>query len=307
MTPNLPAWLDLYVPAHGFTPERGQAHAVVHIVHGMSEHVGRYQVFAERLSRAGYAVAARNVRGHGPTPKWRGHYADQAGWSCVLDDVQAVHDGLTVLLPGVPQVLFGHSMGSFIARSFFLREGERLAGLMLSSPGFQQATLARVLQRVAQWLGRRDMRMPNRALSRLVFGSFALGFPPWRTRFDWLSRDVHAVDAYRADPLCGADCSAQLWSDLFAAIIAMEAQEAQGYSLNRTCAVFLLAGSRDPVSMHGRALRQLAARYQAAGLTDVHTQCYPGGRHEMLHEMNRVQVMDDCIAWLDARFGAHAS
>jgi len=278
----------------------GTPRATVLISHGMSEYAARYHRLATRLSAAGYLVVAHDHRGHGVAPAVRGHYADNDGWNKVVDDLRVVQEWAAERAPGLPQLLFGHSMGSFIARAFFIAYGERLSGLVLSATGYRQRWLAAVLGRVAGWQGRKHgYTAPNRLLARLVFGSFNLGFFPARTSFDWLSRDPHEVDAYRFDPLCGFDVSAGLWRDLFGGIVALETAEARETGFNIGCPVWLMAGSRDPVSLGRFGLNQLAQRYRAAGLADVAVTVYPGGRHEMHNDTKRDEVERELLAWLD--------
>ncbi|SME92426.1 alpha/beta hydrolase [Pseudogulbenkiania subflava] len=276
--------------------------AVVLIVHGMGEHAARYRRFADRLAEAGYAVYAHDQRGHGERPRRRGWFAAEEGWNKVVDDVDTVRAHAAARHPGVPLLLFGHSMGSFVSRAYLLRHGQGLAGLVLSATGYRQAWLARLMRRVAGLAGRRGgMTTPSRGMSRLVFGSFNLSFLPARTTVDWLTRDPAEVDRYLADPLCGFDFTPALWQDLFGGIIALEAGEKRGRDLPH-CPVLLMTGSRDPVSLGRYALRQLARRYRRAGLDDITLRVYPGGRHEMLNEINREAVTADILAWM-ARVG----
>ncbi|MGC0154051.1 alpha/beta fold hydrolase [Chromobacterium vaccinii] len=293
------------IPLYQWLPA-GQPRAAVLISHGMSEYAARYHRFAGALAAAGYAVYAHDHRGHGDSTSPRGCFAADDGWRKVVDDVETVRRHAAERHPGLPVVLFGHSMGSFIARAHFLRYGGRLSGLMLSSTGYRQRPLARLLGALARWLGRGDGRdRPSRLMAALVFGSFNLGFPPWRTKMEWLSRDPAEVDAYLADPRCGFDPTPGLWADLFAGIVDMEDGEAAGAGVNRRCPILLFAGSHDPVSLGRLALGQLEIRYRDAGVLDLQSKVYPGGRHEMLNESNRAEVEDDILAWLARIVPAH--
>lgn len=274
--------------------------AVLLFCHGMSEHAGRYVPLAQRLAAAGYAVYVHDHRGHGRSAVLPGYFAEANGWDKVVDDVREVADHIAACHPDVPLVLYGHSMGSFIARAFFLRYGHRLSGMVLSATGYRQRFLARVMRGVARLAARLGgAANPSRFMTSLVFGSFNLGFMPARTKLDWLSRDPVQVDAYIADPLCGQHPTPQLWIDLFGGIMALEAGEAAGRGLALSCPVWLQAGSRDPVSLGKFGLGQLAARYRQAGLRDVTVTVYSGGRHEMHHETNHAELEADLLAWLN--------
>ncbi|HVJ89517.1 MAG TPA: lysophospholipase, partial [Labilithrix sp.] len=282
----------------------GRPRAIVQISHGCAEHAGRYASFAEACVARGLAVYAHDHRGHGGsidenTP--RGHYADHDGWSKVVGDLGTVNRHARAEHPDLPVFLLGHSMGSFIARAYLIAHGGELAGAILSATGWR----AGVGNLLCQWFARRQVkklgvRTPSPFMSKLIFGSFNVQFAPTRTHFDWLSRDPKMVDSYIADPLCGFDCTGKLWEDLLGGAYALEKQENQRERLARL-PLFLLAGTRDPVSIGGFANTQILARYRAAGNTDITNKRYPGARHEMLNETNREEVTADLLAWIDAR------
>ena len=279
--------------------------AVLVIAHGMSEYAARYDVFARYCAASGVAVYALDHRGHGAsiderTP--RGHFADDDGWNKVQGDLDALRARAAESHAKVPLFLFGHSMGSFIGREYLLTRSATLDGAILSATGWRAGALNRVLRWVAdREVAKRGPRAPSVRMRKLVFGSFNLRFLPSRTAFDWLSRDPKTVDAYIADPLCGFDCSAKLWSDLLGATSAIEQREDDPQRPPRALPLLLVAGSHDAVSMGGLGHGQLAKRYRAAGNTDVDDRRYPEGRHELLNETNRDEVSKDVLAWITNR------
>jgi alpha-beta hydrolase superfamily lysophospholipase len=217
-----------------------------------------------QLAQHGIAVYAHDHRGHGPHAARHGWFSAENGWNKVVADVDCVRQFVASQHPAVPLILLGHSMGSFIARHYFLQYGAQVDGLVLSATGYRQRPLAWLLRQLARLAGRLGGDdVPSGFMARLIFGSFNLGFFPARTKADWLSRDTAQVDAYLADPLCGFDPTPGLWADLFGGIIALEGGEARASdNLPRHCPVYLLAGSRDPVSLGRLALGQLEIRYR---------------------------------------------
>lgn len=285
---------DGYHIAHYHWPLPAPRHILV-IAHGMAEHAARYDGLATFLNSQGIAVHALDHRGHGLSAKGQplGHFGDENGWDKVIGDLAELIDQLRHAQPSIPLTLFGHSMGSFVSRSLFLRHHDKLNGLMLCATGFRQAPIARQLGKIAQWLGRRNgIERPSRTMSRLVFGTFNLRFFPARTAADWLSRDPAEVDKYIADPLCGFDCTPGLWRDLFAAIVEMEGLEDKGVGFPLNLPIWLFAGSHDPVSMGGKGCQQLAERYRQAGMRNVEVSIFPLGRHEMLNEANKLEAWE---------------
>jgi alpha-beta hydrolase superfamily lysophospholipase len=174
-----------------------------------------------------------------------------------------------------------------------------LAGAVLSASNGKPpplAALGRVIGRIERLrLGRRGR---SALLHELGFGAFNKPFAPARTPFDWLSRDPAEVDKYIADPLCGFQASVQLWIDLVDALgdIARPSRQA---NIPKHLPVYVIAGSRDPVSANTKGLEQLLNAYRVAGLDRVAHRFYADARHELFNETNREEVTADIIAWLD--------
>jgi alpha-beta hydrolase superfamily lysophospholipase len=279
-----------------------QPRALIHIVHGMSEHGGRYARLAAALNRAGYVAWAHDHRGHGrnPTPPvGLGHFADADGWRAIVDDARAVSDALQAAHPHLPLVLFGHSMGSFVGQALIGEHGAAYRAAVLSGsngPGAALEAVGRLVafvQRLA--LGGRARGM---WLRRLVIGGYNRQFAPIRTTADWLSRDAAEVDRFIADELCGTPLSAQSWVDFLAGKAVLGTHE-HLRRIPRELPVLLISGTRDPVGENGRGVRRLLATYQAAGLTRVTMKLYDDARHELVNEINREVVTADLITWLD--------
>ncbi len=288
---------------HRWEPDAGAARGVVQVSHGMAEHAARYGRFAEALTAAGLAVYAHDHRGHGRTAgdaSRRGFFAARDGWRAVLDDLYAVAQRIEEDHPGVPRVLFAHSMGSFMAQQAMWERASLWRGVALSAStsgvANPLAPIGRVVARVERL--RVGAAKPSKLLTKLSFGEFNRAFKPARTEYDWLSRDPGEVDRYLADPWCGFDVTTQLWIDLLDALPTL-ADPNNLARIPKELPVYLLSGSRDPVTGPVKGLQKLSDSYQAAGLRDVTWKLYDGARHELLNETNRADVTADFLAWAD--------
>lgn len=281
----------------------GPTKAVVQVAHGMAEHSDRYARFGERLTAAGYAVYASDHRGHGSTARTAqdaGYFADDHGWDTVVDDLHLVTEHALSENPGLPFFLFGHSMGSFLSRSFVTRFGGELDGLVLSGTAGDPGALGKVGLALASAQARlRGRRHPSGLMDQLTFGQYGAAFKPNRTKFDWLSRDEAEVDKYVADERCGNVFTSGFFVDLLGGLAAINA-DSEVARVPKELPIHLIAGSLDPVGAKGKGVQQVADQYRRLGVQDVSVKLWPEARHEVLNETNRDEVMDEVVGWLDA-------
>ncbi|MGY1652196.1 alpha/beta fold hydrolase [Geodermatophilus sp. SYSU D01119] len=283
-----------------WTPD-GEVRAVLQVVHGLSEHAGRYERLAAALTARGIAVGALDQRGHGLTAAstGKGGFGPGATSAAVLDDVRDLGRRLAADHPGVPRFLLGHSLGSVVALASAEQDGEQeeLDGLVLSGPIGVAPHLAAAAEQLEAAVAAGMGEQPMDAL-----GAFNAPFEPARTPYDWLTRDPAEVDAYLADPLCGDDVPpTYAYGAAMFALAARAASEEAVAELPAGLPVLLLAGQRDPVGGEDAAqVVALAGLLRDRGLP-VDLRVYPDARHEVFNETNRDEVTADLLAWLEAR------
>jgi alpha-beta hydrolase superfamily lysophospholipase len=278
----------------------GTPRGAVQIAHGMGEHAARYDRVGRALAGRGYLVVADDHRGHGRTAA-SGGFGDIGtdGWNRMIADLAEINAWLTEEAPGAPRVLLGHSMGAMLSQQYAYRHGDTLDALVLSgSPGLGAALqlfVSHTVARFERW--RRGATAESPLLQRMLFGSANEGFEG-STGFEWLSRDVEEVAKYAADPQCGFVLRAGGLCDLFAG--AREARSPRRHeAIPKALPILVFAGADDPVHGGGKGIDRLLAAYRRAGLENVESRLYPGGRHEMFNETNREEVTADLLAWLE--------
>ena len=280
-----------------------QPRAVIHIAHGMGEHAARYDWTASRLVQAGFAVIADDHRGHGKTAETLGQFGED-GWNRTIADLREMIASYDQTFPGLPKILFGHSMGAMLTQQYIELHGDSLHAAILSgSPGFSGLLPTWILQlivRFERW--RLGANAESPLLAAMVFGSANKPFEAQYaspTGFEWLSRDAAQVQAYVNDPACGfVPCTGSLF-DLFQGA-SWTSKTTSVARIPRDLPVLVFSGTDDPVHSEMKDINRLLKKYRDHGL-QVDTQFYEGGRHEMLNETNREQVIDDVIRWLDLK------
>jgi len=288
-----------------YRPE-GEAAGIVQLVHGLAEHVGRYDAFALFLAENGYIVVCHDQLGHGKSiadEESKGFFSEENGWEKAVQDIHSLHDATAARFPGKPYFLLGHSMGSFLARTYLIRFRAGLDGAVILATGQQSPPLLAVWKMVSdREIRRHGGTHKSELLNRMAFGSYNDKLENVRTPFDWLSRDRAVVDRYIDDPLCGFVPSASLHRDMMGGIKFISRQKNVD-RMKKDLPVLFISGDCDPVGERGKGVIRAYKSFLRAGLTDVTMKLYHGGRHEMLNEINKDEVYRDILAWLNSKTG----
>jgi alpha-beta hydrolase superfamily lysophospholipase len=256
----------------------GPVRGVLQIAHGMGEHSLRYRKPLQPLLDAGIAIYSNDHRGHGRTAPSKDDLGDfgPAGFNALVDDMVRLSRIARQENPGKKLILMGHSMGSFAAQIFVVDHSDLIDGFILSgSAAFDK------------------LQAPRGGLAAM-----GDGMPKPRTPFDWLSRDEKEVDAYIADPLCGFTAKDASRNSMFAAGAVAVDPKALG-RIRKDLPFYIFAGDKDPINADLTRLWPLVERYEKADIKNIATDFYAGGRHEMLNETNRDEVVTNLKNWIE--------
>ena len=278
--------------------------AVVQIAHGIAEHIARYDPFMFFLAENGYVAVGNDHLGHGLSAEnehEHGIFDNQNGWTYAVDDMKALRDQVRQEFHDIPYIFFGHSMGSFLTRTYLIRYPDQYDAAILSGTGQQSPALINAGFFAANLLTLlRGPGADGKLLNDMAFGSYCKKIDNPRTPFDWLSTNEENVDRYIADPLCGFVAKCSMYRDMMGGLKFLTKQSNID-KMNKDAPIYFMSGAEDPVGDYGAGVEKAYRAFCDAGLHDVTMKLYPGGRHEMLNETNREEVMQDILAWLDQR------
>lgn len=276
---------------------------VVQVVHGMAEYIDRYDDLAGYLVKRGFVVCAEDHIGHGRTaagPGDYGHMPAHGGKDILLGDVHTLRRKVSECFPGVPHIMYGHSMGSFITRAYIARHGEGLAAAVLSGTGNVPAAMSKLGRALARMLAAmRGETHRSKFIDNMGAGAYGKQIEGARTALDWLSTDPAVVDAYIADDLCGFMFTVGGYAtllDLTAEVVTPECAA----KVPKDLPILLVAGDGDPVGDMGAGVRAATQLYRDAGVVRVDEKIYTGMRHEIHNEIGREQVYDDVATWIES-------
>lgn len=293
----------LDINCYKWIPE-GEVKAVIQIVHGMAEHAVRYTEFAEKLMENGYIVYAYDHRGHGYTAKSideLGYMDDNDNFMAMVKNAKEISDLIKSNHKEIPLILFGHSMGSFISQRYIELYGNEIEGVILSGTnGKQKAPILNLGISVSGLeIKIKGRKHKSKVMDKLSFGSFNNNFKPNRTNFDWLSSDEKEVDKYINDPYCGSLFTSSFFYDFLRGLKAIHIEDNLN-KIPKNLPVYIFAGDKDPVGGMGKGIINLYDLYKTLNIKDVDYKLYKDGRHEMLNEVNKCEVIDDVLGWLKA-------
>jgi len=279
----------------------GKPKCVLQIVHGMEEHIGRYDEFAKFMNKYDICVIGNDHLGHGQSVSDRvmhGYFGEDDIATVVVRDVHRLKKMVQEQLPDVPFFIMGHSMGSFITRNYISRYGTGIAGAVIMGTGYVSGMLLGVGKFLARSIALfRGWEHKSQLLNKISLGAYLKRIENPRTPQDWLSVSEENVDAYIADPLCGFGFTANGYYTLYTLM-----KRAQSAALRKKVPkqlpMFFVAGAQDPVGDYGEGVKKVFSLYQKAGIGNVSLKLYENMRHEILQEKNKEQVAQDIYAWI---------
>lgn len=280
--------------------------AVVQIVHGIAEHIERYDDFMRFLAENGIVAVGDDHLGHGKSVTESdelGFFNDENGWDYVVMDEMRLHDTMREEYPDVPYIFFGHSMGSFITRTLIIKHPEVYDAAIISGTGHQSKALIYAGGLLANLTVKLNgAHADGQQLNDVAFGTYLKHITNPRTPYDWLTRDEATVDKYIADPMCGFICRASLYRDMMGGIKFVTTQSNID-KMDKTKPIYFMSGAEDPVGDYGVGVNRAYKAFCKAGLHDIKIRLYPGGRHEMLNEINHDEVYKDILDWINEKIG----
>lgn len=313
------------VPATAAASPRG----LIQIVHGMAEHIDRYEPFACFLTDHGFAVCANDHVGHGltaATSRELGHIPLRAGEDVLIEDVHelrrracehlagrtaprpdapaaspAVATDRDAALASVPYAIFGHSMGSYVTRVYLTRHAFGVRAAVLcgtgQEPWVKTAAGLAVTRLMAAVAGERHVSALVHAIGP---GGYARQMGHGAGGNDWIAADPAVVRAFDADPLSGQRFTVGGYHTL-SRLVADARNPRLAAAIPKGLPLLFIAGDEDLVGRRGAGVAEAAAEYRRLGVEVVDERLYHGYRHEILNEPIGGRVMGDVLAWLGER------
>lgn len=281
---------------------QGEPKGVVQIVHGIAEHIERFEPVVNYFNSCGYVVVAEDHMGHGRsigTDGVRGYF--HGGWFAAVDDTYQLLRYTAKKYPDVPYILLGISMGSFMVRTLIAKYPDSgISAAILCGTAWQSSQTITAARSLATLVCKAsDEKQPNEMLQKLMFGSYNQRVEKPQSPNDWLCRDRRIVEAYDADPLCGFPPTAGLVRDMMEGFRYIQDPRHLA-RMRKDLPVFFIAGKEDPVGAYGAGVETCVKAFREAGMTRVACKLYADDRHDILNELDKLMVWSDVTNWIDS-------
>lgn len=277
---------------------------IVQISHGVGEHAGRYHSIAEILQKNGYEVYANDHRVHGKSVENKndlGFYDGKNYFEDAINDMRQLTEIIKKEHPNKKIILFGHSMGSLLSRDYVTKYGNDLEALILSGTASFMKGLGTFGLYSAKVISKfKGREKSNQLLKSVFFSEFNKKFKPNRTKVDWISSNEKEVDLFEADPYRIENFSLSVFLDILKGSKKIN-QKKTFQKTPKTLPIFIFSGDKDPVGEMGKGVKRVAENYKKVGIQNLTVKLYEGGRHEMLNEVNKKEVQQDIMNWLEKR------
>lgn len=296
--PSASGLCDIY--AQSAAPiDYGSIRGVIQISHGMAEYSNRYAGFALELCKSGYAVFVSDHIGHGSsvTDKNMLGYFGENGEDTFVEDLKALTDIIKSEYNDLPLYLLGHGMGSLIARKYTAKYGYLLDGVIYTGTSGQNPALGVGIQLANTLIKQNGPYYRSELLDTIAFGAYNRKTEK-RTECDWVSRDTKEVDKFIADDLCGYKYTVSGMKALFLTLKAVSTRRWYN-SVPLSMPILLMSGSMDPIGDYSKGVNEVYKTLKKTGHKYVTMKIYDGARHEILNEINRREVFEDIIEWLN--------
>ena len=273
------------VSCYFYVPEAPKA--IIQLSHGMCEYVERYAPHAEYFASQGFIFCGHDHLGHGHTAASENDLGYTVSADCLVEDLSKMTLKAKEKYPDLPVFLFGHSMGSFIARCYLSKYSDLIAGAVISGTAGRgnPTSIGKLLCRVIA-LFKGDCHRSGLVKS-ISTGSYYKKFGKDAPKSAWVTSNAAIREKYDADPLCRYTFTLNGYYNMFD-LLGRVSAKGWAASVDTSLPLLLIGGTDDPVGGE-KGINEVANRLRAAGASELTVRLWQGARHELLNEIDEIR------------------
>lgn len=281
----------------------GEIKGVIQVAHGITEHAGRYEQFANYFASKGYVVVVNDIVGHGKSisdKKNKMYFGKENSWFYIVEDFHNIYKIYKEKYNNVPYIVLGFSLGSFVVRTFLcMYPEESIDNVILVGTGCTSNLSLKIGKFVANSEAKKvGEENSTEMINKLALENYNKSFEPVKTKCDWLCSNNEALNEYLNDPLVGKDVSCGLFRELLNGM--MYSNSIQNIKkMNKNLKILLVSGKNDPVGNFSKGVQKLVNIYKKVGINNVFVKFYNGLRHDIFHEENHDEIFGFIYNWIE--------
>lgn len=285
-----------------WNPEQGKPIAVIQLIHGMIEHIDRYDEFARFLTSQNIAVIGHDLLGHGRTALNNddlGFFAYRNGNKYNNTDINTMHEICMEKFPDNQYFILGHSMGSLLLRQYLHSyPHSKLSGAIIMGTTHPNVNTIRFGIAVSDSLCKiYGARHRSRFLTKLSLGSNNHTFKEENDNKSWLTSDPLERKKNADDPFCNFLFTASAFRDMFENVYSLHLSKNLS-KMNKKLPILITSGTMDPVGGYSKEVEKVYNSYKIMNFNDLTIKLWKGLRHEILHEKIKNKVFEYIYSWM---------
>ena len=288
-------------------PENGKFTRIFQMIHGMYEYIERYLPFFEYLTTQGFIVVGNDLLGHGQSINSKedlGYFGEPNPDNLLIQDIHTLRVKTQEKYPNIPYFICGHSLGSYLARKYIIMYSEGLAGAILLGTGylspcssFCAITLCRIMT-CFKGSHHRSRFIKKLSLETGYYKKYDMNRKDLNN--SWISRDPEIVKKYNEDKKVDFEFTLNGFMGLAKAIHYC-CNPTNMAKIKKDLPILFVSGESDPVGDNGKGVKMSYEMMKNVGSLDVTLKLYKDDRHEVLNELNRVEVYEYILNWLQIK------
>ena len=283
----------MYVPS-------GEIKGLFHIIHGMTEHIARYDHIMSAAAEAGFLCFGYDNLGHGNTAKddsELGFIASEKGWEKLVDDTFIFQRQVMALYPDKGLIVMGHSMGSFIARLAALKYGKFYDRLIICGTGGPNIAAPFGIGLTALIKKLKGEKYISKLAHNMAFGAYNKRFDK-SSKYNWLSKIPEEIEKYEADKFCTFPFTVSAMHDLIM-LTSLANSKTWFYEIRRDLPMLIISGEDDPVGDYGKGVRAVYDKLKANRVKNVILKLYENCRHEIHNDTCKDEVIENILSFIE--------
>lgn len=272
---------------------------IIQICHGMNGYIGKYDDLAESLVKEGFVVCGNTHLGHKDSVNSEdelGFFGEFNGARYLVSDVRKLTQIVKKKFPDKKIFLFGHSMGSFIARNYVIKYSDDLSGAIFSATAGPQMLINSGITFLNTVISKKGYRFRSEKIYRILFKAANRQVENPKSNYSWVSKNAEEFVTSLMQTLFTVTGLRDLLILMQKCNLPREINK-----ISKKLPIYFFSGSEDPLGEYGEGVKKAFKIYEKAGIKDLTLKLYEGDRHECLREANRAEVIDDMLEWIEKR------